>query len=113
MGPYFANKLTEYSLSAGQRIFPWSQREGVVYGRPGRIIQEEAACRVGGLLPIPKLKETEGCAMPATITKLPIPENLASRADQMFPKLTPNQIERVAAHGRRRQVTEGEVLVEP
>jgi thioredoxin reductase (NADPH) len=35
-----------------------------------------------------------------------------SRADQIFPTLTPAQIARVRAHGRVRQVKSGEVLVE-
>jgi thioredoxin reductase (NADPH) len=43
---------------------------------------------------------------------LPIPESLAARVDQMFPILTPAQIERVAAHGRVRQISQGELLVE-
>jgi len=32
------------------------------------------------------------------------------RADRLYPTLTPAQLERVAAHGRRRQVVQGEVL---
>jgi thioredoxin reductase (NADPH) len=36
----------------------------------------------------------------------------SSRAEQVFPKLTPAQIARVAAHGRMRDVKPGEVLVE-
>src|SRR3989442_12106478 len=36
----------------------------------------------------------------------------ASRADQIFPRLTSAQIERVATHGRRHAVRSGEVLVE-
>jgi thioredoxin reductase (NADPH) len=35
-----------------------------------------------------------------------------ARADAMFPKLTPQQIKRVAAHGRVRQIRGGEVLIE-
>ena len=34
------------------------------------------------------------------------------RADQLFPRLTREQIERIAVHGRRRQTEAGEVLVE-
>ena len=34
------------------------------------------------------------------------------RTDQLFPKLTSDQIARIAAHGRRRQIEAGEVLVE-
>jgi len=34
------------------------------------------------------------------------------RAERLYPTLTPTQLERVAAHGRRRQVAQGEVLVQ-
>lgn len=47
-----------------------------------------------------------------TNTTVPSPESLGMRADQMFPTLTPAQIERMAAHGRVRPVHQGEVLVE-
>ena len=36
---------------------------------------------------------------------------LSSPVEQVFPKLTPAQMARVAAHGRVRPVREGEVLV--
>jgi len=42
----------------------------------------------------------------------PIAPTEVSRADQMFPTLTPTQIERVAARGRLRPIRKGEVLVE-
>src|SRR5919201_7103748 len=35
-----------------------------------------------------------------------------SRPDRVFPTLTPEQVSRMAAHGRRRSTTRGEVLVE-
>jgi thioredoxin reductase (NADPH) len=38
------------------------------------------------------------------------PSRPAPDVDRTFPKLTPEQIERVAAHGRRRRVERGEVL---
>ena len=38
--------------------------------------------------------------------------SMASAAERMFPTLKPEQIERVAAHGRIRQVQDGEILVE-
>src|SRR4051794_14068504 len=41
-----------------------------------------------------------------------VPLTLGPRAGEMFPTLTPAQIARLAAHGRTRQVQEGEVLVE-
>ena len=44
-------------------------------------------------------------------TPTPIPLTLAPREEQVFPKLTPEQIARVAAHGRRRPVQAGEVLI--
>src|SRR6516225_10108056 len=43
-------------------------------------------------------------------TALPL---TVSRAEQIFPTLTPAQIARVAKHGRSRTVRSGEVLVEP
>ena len=42
----------------------------------------------------------------------PVPATLDSRADQIFPTLTPAQVARIAAHGRMRPVRSGEVLVE-
>ncbi len=42
----------------------------------------------------------------------PVPLRLASPLDQMFPRLTPEQIARIAAYGRVRQVQQGEVLIE-
>jgi thioredoxin reductase (NADPH) len=42
----------------------------------------------------------------------PVQPTLPSRADQMFPALTPAQVARVAAQGRVRQVRPGEVLIE-
>jgi len=41
-----------------------------------------------------------------------LPLNLPTRDEQVFPVLTPEQIARVAAHGRTRKVQRGEVLVE-
>ena len=37
---------------------------------------------------------------------------VVSRPEHVFPTLSPRQVERVAAHGRRRTTTPGEVLVE-
>jgi hypothetical protein len=34
------------------------------------------------------------------------------RIERIFPKLTPEQIHRIAAHGRMRSVQPGEVLIE-
>jgi thioredoxin reductase (NADPH) len=46
-------------------------------------------------------------------TATPIPSSsLASPHDQAFPTLTPAQIARIAAHGRRRPIARGEILVE-
>ena len=40
------------------------------------------------------------------------PQTLSARIDHIFPTLTPEQVARVAAHGRTRAVRAGEVLVE-
>ncbi len=42
----------------------------------------------------------------------PVEPVSAARADQIFPTLTPEQIERVAALGKRRTVSQGEILIE-
>jgi thioredoxin reductase (NADPH) len=42
-----------------------------------------------------------------------LPTPVESRPDHMSPTLTPAQIGRIEKHGRRRQVKEGEILVEP
>jgi thioredoxin reductase (NADPH) len=47
-----------------------------------------------------------------TPVKSPTPLAMASREEQIFPTLTPEQIARVAAHGRKRTVQRGEVLLE-
>jgi thioredoxin reductase (NADPH) len=41
-----------------------------------------------------------------------VPEGLPAGNEQMFPILTPAQIERVTAHGHVRRVSQGEVLIE-
>src|SRR6185295_12144459 len=41
------------------------------------------------------------------------PLGLLSPVDRIFPKLTPEQVERVAAHGHPRTVHRGEILVSP
>src|SRR5262249_39517186 len=46
----------------------------------------------------------------ATTAPFPIPDSLAGREGQMFPTLTPAQIERVAAHGKIRTIAEGDIL---
>src|SRR5881397_3394243 len=47
--------------------------------------------------------------MDEPITPLPL---TSSRPEQIFPTLTPAQIRRIAAHGQRRKVRKGEILVE-
>ncbi len=42
----------------------------------------------------------------------PAPLTLSARIDQMFPTLTPEQLARIAAHGRRRPLRRGDVLFE-
>ena len=41
-----------------------------------------------------------------------VPLSVAPREEQVFPVLTPAQIARVEAHGKRRAVQRGEVLIE-
>ncbi len=47
-----------------------------------------------------------------TDSATPVPVSTPSRFEQMFPALTPEQIERVAVHGVSRQVRAGEALCE-
>lgn len=47
-----------------------------------------------------------------TDTTLAIPLTLTSRAEQIFPTLTPAQVARIAKHGHARPVMAGEVLLE-
>src|SRR5437867_2522590 len=47
-----------------------------------------------------------------TDTALPSPLTLSSGVERMFPTLTPAQVKRSAAHGRRRSIRSGEVLIE-
>src|SRR5438094_3108637 len=42
----------------------------------------------------------------------PLQATLSARVERLFPTLTEAQMARVAAHGRRRRVVRGEVLVE-
>ena len=49
--------------------------------------------------------------MDNTVTAVPVPDDLVSRLDQMFPTLTPAQIVRVEAHGHRRPILAGEALI--
>jgi thioredoxin reductase (NADPH) len=44
-------------------------------------------------------------------TSTPLISRSPSRNDQLFPTLTPGQIERIAGHGRPRSMTHGDVLV--
>ncbi|HKB11820.1 MAG TPA: FAD-dependent oxidoreductase [Vicinamibacterales bacterium] len=49
-----------------------------------------------------------------TPDRVPVPLAVTeSDADRAFPTLTPQQVARIAAHGRRRSTVRGEVLVEP
>jgi len=47
-----------------------------------------------------------------TATEVAPPSPRVSRTESIFPTLTPAQLARVATHGRRRAVTQGEILVE-
>src|SRR3989442_9826512 len=48
----------------------------------------------------------------APLSPPPPPPPPRPRADRVYPTLTPAQLARVAAHGRRRHVAQGEVLVQ-
>jgi hypothetical protein len=47
-----------------------------------------------------------------TDTTSQLPQKTESRLEHVFPTLTAAQIARIAAHGRRRPINQGEVLVE-
>jgi thioredoxin reductase (NADPH) len=48
----------------------------------------------------------------ASDPQLPLGSSVPSQTDRTFPTLTPAQIKRIAAHGRRRTVERGEVLLD-
>ncbi len=50
--------------------------------------------------------------MNAPDPRLPLDPTAPSHTDRLFPTLTPAQITRIAAHGRRRGIARGEVLVD-
>ena len=52
-------------------------------------------------------------ASPISHATLGVPLTLTSGIERVFPTLTPAQVERIAAHGRVRQIRPGEVLVQP
>jgi thioredoxin reductase (NADPH) len=56
---------------------------------------------------------TETDALPVTRARLGVASTLTSGVERTFPTLTPAQVERIAAHGRVRQIRAGEVLVQP
>jgi thioredoxin reductase (NADPH) len=56
---------------------------------------------------------TETDASPVTRARLGVSLTLTSGVERTFPTLTPAQVERIAAHGRVRQIQAGEVLVQP
>ena len=56
---------------------------------------------------------TETDASPVTRARLGVSSTLTSSVERTFPTLTPAQVERIAAHGRVRQIRPGEVLVQP
>jgi thioredoxin reductase (NADPH) len=56
--------------------------------------------------------ETEIAAPPTNARTVMAPLTQASGTERMFPTLTPAQVERIAAHGRVRQIRPGEVLVQ-
>lgn len=50
--------------------------------------------------------------MADTTSPLALTVTGSTRAEQLFPTLTPAQIARIAAHGRRRPILQGDVLVD-
>lgn len=52
-------------------------------------------------------------ASPISHATLGVALTLTSGIERVFPTLTPAQVERIAAHGRVRQIRPGEVLVQP
>src|SRR4030095_4971113 len=56
---------------------------------------------------------TETDASPVTRARLGVSSTLTSSVERTFPTLTPAQVERIAAHGRVRQIRPGEVLFQP
>ncbi len=56
---------------------------------------------------------TETSPSPVSRATLGVPLALTSGVERMFPTLTPEQVERIAAHGHLRQIRPGEVLVQP
>src|SRR6185436_7107517 len=59
------------------------------------------------------MTQGEGTAPPAmTDRKEPVQPTKGARTELMFPSLTPEQLARVAVHGRRRPTRQGEVLIE-
>ena len=56
---------------------------------------------------------TDTSVSPVTHTTLGVPLTLTSGVERMFPTLTAEQIERIAAHGHERHIRSGEVLVQP
>jgi len=47
-----------------------------------------------------------------TAATLAVPLTVSERIDQIFPTLNSEQIARVAAHGRKRQIQSGEILTD-
>src|SRR5207249_143595 len=84
---------------------------GRVMGDGRRAHPSELPQLVPGALPV-RVHQVPLRLVAMSDTTPPVPLTLASRADQVFPTLTPEQIARVAAHGRVRRVQRGEVLIE-
>src|SRR3989441_22710 len=86
--------------------------QGRVMGDGRRAHPSELPQLVPGALPV-RVHQVQLRLVAMSDTTPPVPLTLASRADQVFPTLTPEQIARVAAHGHVRRVERGEVLLEP
>src|SRR6266511_4678273 len=59
-------------------------------------------------------EEKRDAPLPVNVpdTRMPLQPTAPSHAEHLFPTLTPEQIARIAAHGNRRSVARGDVLVE-
>jgi thioredoxin reductase (NADPH) len=65
---------------------------------------------MNGCIPVSRL-----CRQERHVNGVETPVNLRpdpARAERLFPTLTPSQIDRIAAHGRRRTVARGDVLID-
>src|SRR5437899_1031712 len=58
-------------------------------------------------------KRTSRAGDPMALVAPPAPPSSGTRPERLYPTLTAAQLDRIAPHGRRRHVAQGEVLVQP